>query len=480
MKHIYSLLIAIIAFTSFGASAAHSRQPEADALRATLKAGMTPKDSINILLNVYDLADQEKKNDLGWEILAIAQRSKDYEVLYDMLPQVSSLYIENTEPQAKLMEIASTLPEGNKKKAVICYLKVNKATGEGSYLTPDERHDRLVKYLKEDIETKDDPYQNFLDLYRVVVFLGLSHDGNMYLEYLERLEKMLEQLPEQGFAFPSRFYTTAANFYTRNNFPDKAIEMDRRLLKLISELEEYYAKQGRNYRNYDRFKYLCYRRMLSNFPALTDAEVEEYYAKCKELADNNDEVYTDFYKYRLADAPYLMAKKRYPEAIEALQVGLQHTKVRATRFLMLSRLQEAADSTHNKEVLLSALKDYNKMLEEKIKANAEGAILELRMRYEVRKIEEARRQAEKEKHELELASDEKLISIALLAVFVLAVILMFLYRSHFSLIHKSRDLKADNDKLHETIEALLIKKDNIPGTQDLLKPSGSKPEGSRN
>ncbi|MDE6008102.1 MAG: hypothetical protein K2G90_02730 [Muribaculaceae bacterium] len=472
MKYIqFFLVLAIMTFAGLDASAKLSRQPEADALRATLKPGMTPKDSIDILFNVFDLADQKNKSEIGWKILDIAQRSKNYEVLYDMLPQVSSLHIEEIEPQEKLIAMANKLPDGDKKKAVVCFLKVNKATVEGSYLTPEERHAHLVKYLKEDITQKDDVYQNFLDLYRVVVFLGLSHDGSMYMEYLERLEKMIDEIPETGFAFPSRFYTTAANFYSRNGYYEKAIEMDRQLLKLISQLETYYAKQGRKYRNYDRFKYLCYRRMLSNYPALTDAEVEEYYAKCKELAQKNEELNTDFHQYRLADAPYLMAKKRYPEAVVALQEALNHVRVRATRYVMLSRLKEAADSTNNKEVLLSALQDYNNMLEDKLKANAEGTMLELRMRYEVKKIEEARRQAEEEKHVMELESDEKLISLALIAVFVLAVVLMFLYRSHFSLIHKSRDLKADNQKLHDTIEEMLISKGNIPGTEDLLHPS---------
>ncbi|MDE5875315.1 MAG: hypothetical protein K2H15_06675 [Muribaculaceae bacterium] len=235
------MLVAFLHATAFS----QSRQQQADALYASLKAGMSPKDSINVLYNVFDLTEQDNKSKIGWEILNIADRAEDYEVLYDMIPQMSAIDLQDSEKLQALLQMARRLPDCNHGKAVETYVLVQIATAEGSFLSPQERNKRLVEYLKEDITPKPDKYQNFLDLYRVVVFLGYSHDGNMYMEYLERLGDMIKDLPEIGFGFPSRYYTSAANFYTRNDFPKKAIEADQQLLKLISELEKYYAEKGR-------------------------------------------------------------------------------------------------------------------------------------------------------------------------------------------------------------------------------------------
>ena len=470
MKYNRIILIIVALVAVYFSAASESTQAKADALRQTLKKGMSTTDSINILYDVYDLTDQEKKEEVGLLILNVAERGKNYEVLYDMIPQMSTLYLSDETPvqQDKLLELSHKLPEGNERKAVECYVQVNRVVAEGAFLTPDERNARLLEYLKEDVTPKDDIYQNFLDLYRVVVFLGQSHAGGMYMEYLERLEKMIDQVPEAGYAFPSRFYTTAANYYTRNGYAEKAVAADKKLLEMIGELEKYYVNQGRKYRNFDRFKYISYRRMLANYQALTRDEVEKYYKLCLELADKNPEINKDFYQYKMTPGYYYFATGRYAEAVPALQEALKHVKAVHTRYTILGKLKAAADSCGNQSALLYALTDYSKMLEDKLKSNAQESMMELKTRYEVRKLEEARRLAESEKHEAELASNEKLISLALIAVFVLAVILMFLYRSHFSLIHKSKDLKEENQKLHSRIEELLYD-GKIPGTDNLRK-----------
>lgn len=466
MKYLKFSLLILGAIFFYTTALSQSRQELADTKYASLREAKSAKDSINILYDVYDLTEQKNKTKIGWEILNIAERVEDYEVLYEMIPQMSATDLQDRDKLNDLLEMAKRLPDCNHGKAVETFVRVQIAASEGSFLSPEERNKKLLKYLKEDITPKPDKYQNFLDLYRVVVFLGYSHDGNMYMEYLERLGDMIKDMPEIGFGFPSRYYTSAANFYTRNDFPEKAIEADQQLLNLISELEKYYAEKGRKYRDYSRFKYLCYRRMMSNYEALSKSELEELYRKCEQLAQDNPELNEDFYQFRMPDAYYLMGTGQYEKAVPALESALAHTKTRHVRFKLLRRLQAAADSTNNQAALMHALKDYNKMLEEKLMANTQDAVLEVQTRYEVRKLEEERRQAETEKHEMELEANEKLISIVLIALFALAIILMFLYRSHFSLIHKSRDLKASNDKLHQQIEELLYD-GTIPGSQAL-------------
>lgn len=448
-------------------SMSQSRQKEADDMYRTLKKGLSAKDSIRILFDVYDLADQDKKNDIGWKIIGVAERSKDYETLYDIIPFMSADATLDPELQKKLKDVTSRLPEGEMKRRIETFVMITDATQEGSYLTPEERHKRILTYLQDEKDS-DDVYKNFLDLYRVVAYMGMGQNGNIYMEYLDRLVNMLEDLPDKGSLFQSRIYTTAANYYTRNGYPEKAVEMDRKLLtEYIPDREKFHRSQGRKYRNYDRYKYLCYLRMLSNYRALKPTEVEEYYKRCEELAQKSEEIREHFYDYRQADSYYLMANKRYAEAIPALHSALARAKSRMIRYTHLAMLKEAAEQTNNNEVLVESLNEYVKMLEDRLNANSEGVMQELQIRYEVRKIEEEKRKAEEEKLELELSADDKVISLVLITLFVLVIVIMFLGRKHFSLIRNIRDYKESNDKLNAEIEELLYLRGGIPGTEDL-------------
>ncbi|MDE6443093.1 MAG: hypothetical protein K2K64_01530 [Muribaculaceae bacterium] len=474
---IFTLLVLLMA--SHLALFSQRRQEQADSLHKTLRAGMTPNDSIRILYDVFDLSRQSEKVKVGDEMIGVAVRAKRFDVIKDMVPQLAAFEYENRGRFDELHKVADLLPEGNDKKSVQTFIEVQKAVYDGQYAAPDERQKILVEYLKEDINTKEDEYQNLLDLYRVVLFLGYSTDGNMYMEYLERLEKMLNTMPDNSDAFHSRFYTTAANYYTRKGLPEKAVAADKNLLKLIDKMDKRYKEQGRRYRNYDRYRYLCYLRMLSNYKALSLKEVEDLYNKCKELAPGSPDLENDFFVKKRPEAYMLLKKGKYAEAVPLLETALATTSNQTTRLNMLAELKAAADSSNNEKALLGALKEYNERLEKRLQMSSEEAMLELRMRYEVKRIEEEKRQAELQKHQLEIESDEKLISISLIALFVLAVILMFLYKSHFSLIHKSRDLKDDNQKLRDRIEELLYD-GNIPGSEELpTRPNGNKPKGDK-
>ena len=129
----------------------------------------------------------------------------------------------------------------------------------------EQRRHAVVEYAKEDLNFKNDIYQDIFDLYRMVIFIRYTSKGSMYLEYLARLEKMIEDLPEESKFLRNLFYTTAANFYSNNGFPDKAIASDRKLLEIIKNLERHYKSVGRKYRSLDRNYYICYRRMLRNY-----------------------------------------------------------------------------------------------------------------------------------------------------------------------------------------------------------------------
>lgn len=449
-----SIILGVAALLPVNAVGA-TDQIKADSIASSLKGVKTAADSIRILYDVFDLCDQRNKADIGWKILDMAFRSKDYEAISDMAPQVAVMARRDDASYEKLLNYAAIIPDEGMRRGTEVFVKVQQAVNEATYLSEKERHDVLMKYAKEDMTPKNDIYEDVLDLYRVVVFLGRSSQGSMYLEYLDRLESLIKELPESNYALRNLYFTTAAIFHSQNDNPTKSIECDRELLKIIPKLEAKYQKMGRKYRNYDRYYYISYRRMLSNYPVLSPQEIDDIYYKCEKLAERDKEVAGDFNSKGRPTAYLYLSQKDYTKALPFLKQALTYEKNGSTRQQLLALIVEAADAVGDKEALLSALKEYNSILTEKQKLNSALAYSELRIRYDINQLKAEKERLTLQKRDLEIASDEKIISVALISVFALAIILMLLYRSHFRLRHKKRDLESENLKLHKSMRELL-------------------------
>lgn len=431
------------------------QQADADHMIATLGEGQSASDSIRILYDAFDLAPTQSKSNVAWKILDIAIRTGDDDTLADIFRQLSVLEVRDIKVIDKLIPMISNIKDETKRKGTELFVNVQKALSEARYLEGDKRMKVLMKYVKEDLTPKYDIYQDVLDLYRVVIFIRHTTKGNMYLEYLDRLEKLINECPEDLPLFKSLFYTTAATYYSSIDFQEKAIECDRKLLEIIKELEKHYKEIGRKYRNYDRNYYICYRRMLSNYEVLDIDEVKELYSKCALLAEKDQEIKESFEVDPRPTAYRLLVDKDYAGAIPYLRKVVDYSTDEGVRTRALKRLIEVADSAGNHDAKLKALEDYNSILFESRKQKSEDAYVELQMRYNVNQLKSAMATMEVEKKNLELATNQKIISVTLIALFLLAIGLMYLYRSHFRLLNKTRGLEAENKKLETTIEELL-------------------------
>lgn len=450
--------------------------PSPQEVRATLPSAKTPADSIRILLDVYDLTPQKQKSTVGDEILEIALRTANQPVLEEMIPQMAVLYNKDDRKLQWLVAQSERITDPEHRKGVRLFINVNRAINESTYVAAEDFNKILLKYAKADMIPTGDYYQDLLDLYRVVVFLGKSSKSNLYLEYMTRLENMVDKLPEERYYIKNLFYTMAAINHTINGNYDKAIESDQKLLGVIDALDKRYKEQGRRYRNYNRYYYICYRRMLRNYRGLDMDQVKELYAKCAMLAERDQEVYEDFHENGRPTAYRLMAEGHYAEAVPKLSRAIAANKDVNIHLELMRMLIEAADSAHDDATLLSSLREYNTLLQKNLDSKSEEAYRELQIRYDINNLKKENTKLEVEKRDVELASGQKLISVSLAALLVLVVLLMILYRRHFTLRQKCHDLKKDNERMHHYVEELLD--DGRPsGTLDIT-PSRKKKEGA--
>ena len=143
-----------------------------------------------------------------------------------------------------------------------------------------------------------------------------------------------------------------------------------------------------------------------------------------------------------------MASKDYEELVPRIKKALPIVRDNYTKRTLLAILVEAADSIDDQATLLTALKEYNTMLQERVDQQADEAYSELQIRYDIDQLKQ-------EKLQTEVATNQRIIIVALIGVLVLAIALMFIYRSNFSLKRRIRDTKEENVQLHRTIEELL-------------------------
>ncbi|MDE6290492.1 MAG: hypothetical protein K2M16_03070, partial [Muribaculaceae bacterium] len=130
-------------------------------------------------------------------------------------------------------------------------------------------------------------------------------------------------------------------------------------LEIIEQLQQMYIKKNRKFRNYDTNKFISYRRMMSNFPALTSEEIEEIHDSIKMLYERDPDVRRTMDQEGQAFAFYHMATKNYAAAIPALKGILKNTDMSAYQKQKYnSMLIDAAREVGDHQTYIGAMEDY--------------------------------------------------------------------------------------------------------------------------
>ena len=438
-------------------------QEEADNLAKTLKTAVTSSDSLKILLNVYDLSDKVNKAKIRSQIIGLVKHSSnDDVVIRDVIHEFAS-FSDDVGELNELIDIADQLQEKESKKRIKTMLQMEQAEKDAKNIGKSELEQQIAEYTRNGMNLTGDPYEEIENIYRALVYLGSSSQGPMYLEYIKRLEELVEALPERDHDLRSLFYTTAALYYTNKRDYRKAIELDQKQIKELDAINAHYEKQGRTRQNLAYFYYLSYRRMLRNFKGLTPEEVEDYYQKAMKLAQEDEKVAETFGNSRYVTSYYYMATKQYAKAIPELKIALQNPNIsKYRRREMLGHLALALRETGNQKEELQTMREFTDMLLADRDERMNDMYREIEMRNTVNKIiaDETRAQ-EQQRNE---NRDMRRTSLTL--VYVLAVILIFLMGAYMRLRRRVKELENRNNRLRTNIEHIFD--DGVPkGTRDL-------------
>lgn len=439
-----------------------------ETLEHQLSEADSPDDSIPILYNIFDIAKRDQRIALAPVLKEVAIRAGNEPVRMDMLRHMANFYLSNDSMLNILLREALHIPESDEQKETVTFLRMMQATCQAKYSTGEERQKLIREILNNLTNSHDtDIYHQVVMLHTLCTYLGRDTQGDLLTRYLDKQERMINELPGTFPGIKNLLYTQAAELYSNREDHDKAVYFDKKLLTLIDNLIKEYAAKGRIYRNYDTNYYVVYRRLLANHQSLTPQEIETYHNKIIGLCANNQSLAADLQNNERANIYYLMAHKNYKEVLPMLkrQVEREQRNMPLRRTLIKNMI-EAAQGCGDSTTLLTAAMEYKKILEEYIESKTFEKYSELQIVYDINDLKSQNAKLELEKRESKIASNRNIIILSLVAIILLVVLVGFIYRLYrkanrlsLHMMETNQTLKDERDAMKETQKALIAARD---------------------
>lgn len=420
-------------------------QSTIEMLQHNLAEARTPRDSIKILYDIYDLSLITPRIEVGKDLFEVAKRAGDVSAQLDILRLNSNAYKDKAD-LIRLVKMASALPASREQKETVLFLRMKQiATSAQSMSAEDQLKEltRLTTNIKQTSAGKQNPYERLYNLFAITSLLRNHSDSRLLTQYVDTLVNLVHKNSYQLYALNNIVHSEAARIYSDAGMHEQAIKADRHMLKIIGGLQKKYEAAGRKYRNYDQSLFVVYRRMLRNYKALTPAETDQIYNAIQTLSKRDGDIrHTLGLDARGVEPYYLMARNRYAEAIPLIKSYIAAETSMPRKRQLYEMLQTAARQAGDTETLTEALTGYNALITRMDSLDAAQKYKELQVAYDVSALTERNAQLRAENAEAESRQLRQKMSMAIVAwvvIAILLVILLFLwtrYRSSLSLLTK--------------------------------------------
>lgn len=462
------VLFSVVLLMAALCAAATDNDPAIDSLRQELSRTSNAADSIRILYHILDAQSRKGQILTCEQLYRTAIASGDEATALDALRHLANMYTRNDSMQAVIEQRVHEIPgtsDDKKETEVFTYLCRINTISESK--NDDQIRNRLNKLLKKyATASHDDLYQHIETLFTICILLGHSTRGELLNNYLDKLGALIDQLPNKLSPLRSKYFTKKAIISTLNNNHASAVQADKRLLEIIRNLEISYNEKGRHKRGYERYYYNIYRRMLSNYTALSPNEVQRIYSEVKKLVAKGGDVAMDYERNPRPDIYYLLATNRYNEAIPLLKKAVTDPANAPIRMSLLRELKRAAEHTGDSETLLHTVIDYNQCLEDYIEMKSLERLRELQILYNVSDLKIENSKLEQDMREREILSHKRLVTYGLIALAGLTVLLIVLMAKNKRIKQMVKEANANNQKLLNERERLKLTQNDLIKARD--------------
>ncbi|MDE7410572.1 MAG: HAMP domain-containing histidine kinase [Paramuribaculum sp.] len=459
---ILSLLVAMTVSVGYSTGFDDSRRVELiDSISHALKNAATYTDSVNLYYDLFDLSTTSAKKDVGMALMGMAERHKDEVVMLDIARRVASSSIKRDSTlRQTLLDRISVLPDSRDREATESFIDLTAMRIKAMNSNEEERREQLNTYLRKykTASSHLTPRENMEMLFVICTYLDSSVPGDLLTGYIDKLGEAVDKLPFHLYALYNMYYLDASIVYTNYGDAAKAVKASKRLLDIIDKLSEQSQTENRKYRNYYNHYYNTYRRLLANHAALTDDEIEEYYSKLKECVDKSLECNYDFVNAQRPQIYYLMAKKDYAKALPLIKNQVENPMNANSRRQLYDMMLIAAEAMGDKEAMLTAALESNKIQREYLAHNSQERARELQILYDMNSLQAEKTELELRNRESELDQRHSryMVTLGLAFVMLLTVIVVLIFY------YRARKLSA---KLASANDMLIEERDNMQHVQ---------------
>lgn len=427
-RHFLSIILIILGIGSICAEGRNVEELERQ-LNIELANAKNPKDSVRIMYDLFDVVPRKKKRNYSQPLYQLAGRINRTDIQLDLLRQISQLgsALGNTDSLfSYLNEEIAKFPKTKEQEETALFIRMRQVAGEVRHADSKKIDSRITQLIADEPKAKDLAINlRVLRLFTIVEYLtSRGMEGPLLGEYVALLKERMGQANFDLYALNNILLTESANIYTTIDNPREAVEADKKMLKMIENLEKQYHSEGRRYRDYTPNKYVIYRRMLSNFPALNREEIEEYYNKIQTYVARDVDARNTENKTHLAELYYSMATGDYSRALPLIKARLEVEKQPAHRRRLVRWLQTAANATGDKTTEIEALRLYNQMLVERDTSRLSDRSKELEIRTRVSELKADKTFLEMEKEKEEKEAYQRMMMFVMVGWVVFAIILI--------------------------------------------------------
>lgn len=432
-----------------------------DSINGELAKAKTPKDSVPLLFDLFDLAPYNDRVDAAERVYQTALRAGDVNAQREMclkFGEFGAQYSDSTLYNLALERIA-LLPHSEERDLTECHIRCL-----SSFLkrleTEKELSDEIQRLMTElnnhEEFNKLSNHDRIVRMFNLADYIQGFTEGTFLTEYLDQLEKEIARLPSSKAtsALQYKFYSTAALSYMRNEEFEKAVKTDKKILSAIDRMERDNKSTGRKFREFNLHRFISYRRMLKCYPALTDSEVESIYDTIKDMAKYNQDISNDIEEMPVPEMALYMKKGEYEKALPYLTHLVERAGTLYDKKYYLRRTREAAKATNNTEILSQASNAYADILEEYIDMKTAERMRELQINYQFQSLRDS--------NEEELRKRERLVTILAIIASLLLIIVVIVFiimttrqnRQRHKLSKINAKLETDALQLRETTASL--------------------------
>ncbi len=229
-------------------------------LNNRLSSRCSANDSISILTNIFDIlqvSGSPKADSVAEFTYHVARRHGMTGTALEMLRHRANSNNRNLDVLEILDDRMSEFDITPDAQQTETFIAFSRNYYYAHYADESTRRKCFEKQLqKVSVNPPANLYESIELLHAVCMYISLESKGELLVEYIDRLGKLVDRLPADNVELRNAYNVQAAIAYSSAGETQKAVDADMKLIEIMDSLRSYYKSNGRPYRAYGANRYV--------------------------------------------------------------------------------------------------------------------------------------------------------------------------------------------------------------------------------